>query len=377
MNSALGNKAGLKPEEFKERNGYGMKQPDVERQVKMGSEDGCKSYGFNNNHNPDLPAQLWFQDSDEGLVLFVVFYTQACRWSRCLGCNLPSISSLHHIDYESLTRQIDNLFLDPAVVLKKQAIRKVIISNNGSVLDEATFSSTALMYLMARLNMNLPELAVVCLETRPEYVDLAELEFIARALREGSTATDLELAIGFEAMDDRIRNEFFKKGLDRAVFERLISDVSSYGFRIKTYFMQKPVPGITDREAIEDIWLAIDYLAEMSTRNGVRINMHLNPTYVAGGTHLESSFQRGEYRPPCLKDLAKAALHAKDKSVSLYLGLYDEGLGGSRGAVLSERVKSPWSWNWNGSIKAAIFGYWKDWRSLEMSVRKPGVGSGW
>lgn len=50
--------------------------------------------------------------------------------------------------------------------------RKVIVSNNGSVLDEATFPSSALIYLIARLNLHFPNLTVLCLETGVEYVDI-------------------------------------------------------------------------------------------------------------------------------------------------------------------------------------------------------------
>ena len=292
----------------------------------MGSEEGGKTYQFNGEHNPNQPAQMWFQESDEGLILFVVFYTQACRWSRCLGCNLPSLCALDHVDYKSIVNQIDHLFADPEVTARKGEIRKLIVSNNGSVLDEATFSSTALMYLMARINLNLPNLNALCLETRPEYVDLPELEFLARSLNEGDTPTKMELAVGFEAFDDRIRNDVFHKGLDLEVFERFINDVARYEYRVKTYFMQKPVPHMTDQQAVADIHRAIDYLAGMSERYGVKINMHLNPTYAARGTFLAESFQKGEYSPPRLLDVARAALHAQDKPLSIFLGLFDEGL---------------------------------------------------
>ena len=67
-------------------------------------------------------------------------------------------------------------------------IRKVIVSNNGSVLDRETFSSTALMYLLAQLNIHLPNLAVLSIETRPEYVEIAELDFMARAIAEVTDA---------------------------------------------------------------------------------------------------------------------------------------------------------------------------------------------
>ena len=303
-----------------------MVQPDVQKQILLGSEDGGKTYKFDQNHDSARPAQMWFQESDEGLILFVVFYTQACRWSRCLGCNLPSLSSLDPVSYRELICQVDHLFADPEVSSRAAGIKKMIVSNNGSVLDEATFSSTALIYLLAQINMNLPALETLCLETRPEYADLVELEFMSRALQEGETPTQLELAIGFEAFDDRIRNDVFNKGMDLSLFNKFISDVARYGFRVKAYFMQKPVPGLSDEAAVEDIRQAIDFLDEVSKRRQVEINMHLNPTYVARGTFLEQSFSNGEYRPPRLLDVARAALHAQGKSVSVFLGLYDEGL---------------------------------------------------
>ena len=135
--------------------------------IKIGADKGNKRYGYDSEHDSGVPADYWFQQSQEGLILFVVFYTQACRWNRCLGCNLPSKMSLSHVDYKAIIGQIDHLFCNPEVVSRAGEIRKLIVSNNGSVLDEATFSSTALMYLLAKVNLTLPNLEVLNLETRP------------------------------------------------------------------------------------------------------------------------------------------------------------------------------------------------------------------
>ena len=312
------------------------KTPNVANQILMGSKKSGKTYTFSDDHHPEKPAQIWFQESEEGLVLFVVFYTQACRWSRCLGCNLPSISCLNHIDYKALVNQIDHLFSMPEVVKKREKIKKLIVSNNGSILDEVTFSSSALMYLMVRANMLLPNLSVVCLETRPEFVDLAELEFLARALEEGDTPTRLEIAIGFEAFDSKVRNEVFNKGLELSVFERFVRDMAEYDFRIKTYFMQKPVPDMSDEEGVTDIGQAVGYLSEMARDHNVSINMHLNPTYVARGTRLVESFNQGRYAPPRLIDVARAALHGDGTPISIFIGLYDEGLAVPGGSFIRE-----------------------------------------
>ncbi len=285
-----------------------------------------KFYSFHEDHNPRLPADHWFQQPQEGLTLFLVFYTRACRWARCLGCNLSSTESQFEVPFNDIMKQVDHVFdflLSPG---QKENLKKIILSNNGSVLDEATYSTTALLYFVARMNMNCPNISVLTLETRPEYVDMTELEVLHRALQEGKTPTNLELAIGFEAFDDKIRNDHFRKGLNIETFESMVEKIAKYGFKLKCYFMLKPVPGLSEEQAIADIVKGIEYLDSLSQKYAIEINMHLNPTYVARGTVLETEFNRGNYQPPKLESVQQAVLAAEQKRISLYVGLNDEGL---------------------------------------------------
>lgn len=302
--------------------------------IEKGSRKAGKTYDFNEGHDHASPWKMWFQESDEGLILFVVFYSQACRWSQCLGCNLPSKMSQEHVAYKELIHQIDHVFCNPQVVHKKEEITKVIVSNNGSILDQDTFSSTALMYLLVQLNLHFPRLRVLSLETRAEYVEVAELEFLSRALAESDGDSTLEIAIGFEAFDDHIRNDVFFKGLTLKRLEQLVEDMAPYGFHLKCYFMQKPIPGMTESEAIADIHDAIDYLGFLSDKFKVPINMHLNPTYVATGTKLEEAFLEGQFTPPFLRNVARAALQARNTPISIFIGLNDEGLAAEGGSFI-------------------------------------------
>jgi radical SAM enzyme (TIGR01210 family) len=317
-----------------------MTQKNIVQQIKKGSQEGGKTYDFDEEHDSTQPAQMWFQESSDGLTLFVVFYSQACRWSRCLGCNLPSKSSQYHVDYKDIIAQIDHVFNLPEVIGKKEQIKKLIISNNGSILDQETFSSTALLYLLARINLNFSNLSVLTLETRPEFVEIEELEFLSRSLAEGDTSTTLELGVGFEAYDQTIRNEVFNKGLTLEVFESFIAKVAPYNYRVKCYFMQKPIPNFSDEEAVHDITKAIDYLNNISNRYGVKINMHLNPTYAAYGTPLEKYYYEGSFIPPTLHDVAHAVYHARKTSLTLYVGLYDEGLAVEGGSFIRKGDES-------------------------------------
>ena len=307
---------------------------DLARTIARATADAGKDYAFAQDHDRHRPAQVWFQTAPEGLVLFLVFYTQACRWSRCLGCNLPSLCCGQHVDYKALMAQVDHVFAQPEIKQTSAEIRKVIISNNGSVLDQETFSSTALVYLLACMNLHLPNVAVVSLETRPEYVEVEELEFLARVLAEGETVTQLELAVGMEAYDEHIRNDVFGKGLALQTLETLAALLGKHGFAIKVYYMQKPVPGLSDEAAVADVQRGIDYLADLGRRYQVPVNLHLNPTYAASGTPLAAALARGEFSPPYLRDVARAVVHARGSGLTVFVGLYDEGLAVDGGSFL-------------------------------------------
>ncbi len=84
--------------------------------------------------------------------------------------------------------------------------------------------------------------------------------------------------------------------------------------------MLKPVPGITEEEAIEDIHLGINYLSELSCKHGINVNMHLNPTYVSYGTELETEFRKGNYQPPYLESARKLCWEQKTKIFQFMLG---------------------------------------------------------
>lgn len=203
--------------------------------------------------------------------------------------------------------------------------KKVIVSNNGSVLDEVTFSSTALTYFIFILGHHLPNTKILSIETRPEYADLKELDFLAH-LRKETFLENIELTIGVEAWSDYTRNTVFGKGLPLVNIERFIQRVAGYNFLIKTYFMLKPIAGMTDDEAIADIHCAIKWLDTMARMHQAKINLHLNPTYVSRGTKLEHQFLDGQYEPPHLEDVIEAVRPGYDKSISIFVGLSDEGL---------------------------------------------------
>jgi len=233
--------------------------------------------------------------------------------------------------------QVKYLFNHHEIKTRAQKIRKVIVSNQGSVLDQKTFSSAALVYFIAMCNKHLPNMAVLSFESRAEYVDDAELEFVRRAVDEGQTPTTFEVAVGFEAFDNQIRERVFLKGLPLNQFERLVARLAKHGFHTKCYFMFKPVPGMTEEEAVADIQAAIDYLSRIQDRiPGAVISMHLNPTFAASGTPLETALKDGSFTPPRLVNVVKAVQYGEGRGITIFVGLDDEGLACKGGSFIRE-----------------------------------------
>ncbi len=312
---------------------------DLLESVEAGAERGEKTYDYDGVHSLREPVEYFFQESYEGVILFIIFRTPPCRHSACTFCPLPQSSTLRHVEFWEYCEQIDAVFRDPVVKVRAHEIVKVIVSNQGSILDEETFPTLALSYLVIKLERRIPNLKTLCLETRPEYVDDIELEMLKRAMQEIDTDTNIEIAIGLEAFDDHLRNDILKKGLvlngtGAHTLESLARRCGEKGFKLKCYFMQKPWHTLTDAQAIEDVKEAIDYLDELARLYGVEINMHLNPTFAAKGTKLVDTFADGRFVPPQLRDVAKAAQHAEGKSITLFLGLNDEGMAVPGGSFL-------------------------------------------
>lgn len=307
-----------------------------------GMQEAGKAMELDDVKSLHEPVDFWFQESYEGRILFPVFKTPPCRHGKCAFCGLTETSTTRQMELDHFGDQIDFIFRNRQVQAQASEIAKVILSNQGSMLDEDTFPNLALFHLFYKMARRLQNLKIVCLESRPEYVDDIELEMLRRILREVRQDIQLEIAIGYEAHDDHLRQECLKKGLvlrgDRPnSLEHLCQRMAEHGFLLKCYFMQKPWPGMTDEQAIEDVQGGIAFLDEMAKKYGVQVSMHLNPTFAAEGTMLADAFREGQFVPPRLVDVARATLFAREMQVPIFLGLNDEGLAVPGGSFLREK----------------------------------------
>ena len=141
---------------------------------------------------------------------------------------------------------------------------------------------------------------------------------------------------------EEVGGSMIERVVGRAVksFERFVARIAPYRYHLKCYFMQKPVPEMSDDAAIRDIQRGIDYLATLARKHAIPINIHLNPTYVGGGTRLETAFREGRYVPPRVVDVAAAVRHARGQPLSVFIGLHTEGLAVEGGSPIRPEDKA-------------------------------------
>jgi len=284
----------------------------------------------------EQPILFWFYNSVIGRSLFLVLYTPRCRYKTqkggCSGCNLPTVSSTSKkLNTQDVLSQIDNTFEANLSVGEKDSIQELMLSNNGSILDPKTMDTESLKYAVIKAVEELPNLKKIIFETRiDDYTNIKQLKIIQEMLKEHSIDIMLEIAIGFEIFNDKLRNGYYKKGLKISILEEKMILLSALDISLKVYMMYKPVPNslMSVDEAIFDLNAAVKYFSTFVESHKLNINLHISPTYLATGTPLYKAYKENKYTPPSNKDIERMynSLDLKE-NLSYYISMNDEGLG--------------------------------------------------
>ncbi len=205
-----------------------------------------------------------------------------------------------------------------------------MLSNNGSILDDKTISIESLSYCVQQAVINLPRLKKIIFETRiDDYTNIHQLQVLEQLVKNFNLSIALELAIGFEIFDDYLRNDYYRKGLEKKVLEDKIQVLSQYNVSLKVYMMFKAVPDefMNLESAIQDLNNASEYFSKLSEQYNVKINLHISPTYLAPGTQLYKDYKNKKYSPPSINDIDTMfhSLTVK-KNLSYYISMNNEGL---------------------------------------------------
>lgn len=231
--------------------------------------------------------------------------SQGCNWARSGGCTM--------CDYGGFEGNIpDALLVRQATELISQwpSETEINLSSLGSFFDDKELSASARKGIL-NVVANTPSIKLLGVESRAADVTLEKIKQAKSIL--GSRF--FEVGMGFESVNDFVRNVCINKGLSCKTFERAVEIIREAGAYPVGHVLFK-APFLTEEEAIDDAQATIEYLNALGMRRIVLMACNVKPGTLVGELH-----RLGLYRPPWLWSILRTAL-AVSKSARSKLLIY-------------------------------------------------------
>jgi radical SAM enzyme (TIGR01210 family) len=181
--------------------------------------------------------------------------------------------------------------------------------NNGSFLNDNEIPSKARREMLKMINTN-PDIKMLVLETRPEFVTEEKVKEIKRLIPNKR----IELAIGLEIKDDFYRTICINKGFSLRQFDLAASIITKH-VNLRTYVFLKPLL-LTEKESIEQAIETIEYaFAKGAT------TVSLEACTIQDYTLTKYLYDRGLYSTPWLWSIVEVVKRVKTPG-KLIVGLF-------------------------------------------------------
>jgi radical SAM enzyme (TIGR01210 family) len=172
----------------------------------------------------------------------------------------------------------------------------VCIYNEGNMFFDGELPAEALSAMLGIIREYGVAKSVI-LESRTEYITSKTLEPIRKAI---GPSIEIEVGIGFESVNDFIRNIILQKATSLRSYERSVRVLREHGFKSLAYVLVKP-PFLTEAQALTDTVETGKYAFEI----GVDV-ISLEPTGVEPYTIVQALYDWGEFTPPSLWTVLEA-----------------------------------------------------------------------
>jgi len=172
------------------------------------------------------------------LRLVVTLYAPGCGYARgrhggCTFCGFWDMTAQGEpVAADDLVRQFETALARTAI--HRDRLVAVDLYNSGSFLTPAEIPGEAQRALL-ELAAALPAVEMVMVESRPEHI-LTSAPRLGD-LRDLLVKADLEIGIGLETADDRIRLDALRKGFSLADFEAACQVLADAGCPLRAYVL--------------------------------------------------------------------------------------------------------------------------------------------
>jgi radical SAM enzyme (TIGR01210 family) len=172
----------------------------------------------------------------------------------------------------------------------------------------------------------------VLVESRYQYITEQKLSDAKAYLRHNQI---LEFALGYESVNEEIRNKLLNKGVAEEHLDETLRMCQRTGLAFVAYVLIKPHT-LSEREGILEASRTAIHVLKKGLEAGVNTRIALEPVFVTHGKEVERYFREGRYNPPKLWSvidvlrLTIEGMAADFKKGSLFVGLSDEYLSDDR-----------------------------------------------
>lgn len=245
--------------------------------------------------DPTRPAAKWVTTTrigdGIGSALSTVLGTIGCSHARgeaggCTMCSYLLDGSSKNPTAEELVQQFSNAITQLEGLESPLSVK---IYTSGSFFDEEEVPATARSKILRMLSDD-ERISEVVLESRPEYVSKGILSEVAEQLDHCA----VEIGVGLESSNDRVRSLCVNKGFDFDEFKDSVEKAREQGIGVRAYVLMKP-PFLTEMDAILDARNTIADALDVGVTT-----ISINPVNVQKNTLVEVLWKKHRYRPPWL-----------------------------------------------------------------------------
>jgi hypothetical protein len=232
-----------------------------------------------------------FQERKTSKHLILLLPGNGCEWAKKTGgCTMCALSQkCQEIGKNFSGNDLVSLCKIAIDLNRKKHPINLTIYNGGSFLNNREIPEETQLKI-CRIVEKDPSIKKLFIESRVEFIDEQKIKSLKKELKNKT----LIIGIGLEAQDDKIRNTFIRKGLNKKDYEEKIKLLKENGVKIISYVFLKPIY-LSEKEAIEEAIKTIDYAFKAGTDE-----VALEIAFIQEGTVMEKLFKENKYKPPWL-----------------------------------------------------------------------------
>lgn len=184
---------------------------------------------------------------------------------------------------------IIELFREAEVMTQSQQPQKIAIYNGGSFLNDEEISHKVQSEICIKISLH-PTIETLMVESRPEFVTEQKIAYLISLLGKKR----LQVGIGLECENDKVRTRCIHKGFLKVDYERAAKVLKDNGAELFTYIFIKPLY-LSEKGAIEEAIKSVKYAFEVGSKE-----VSLSCAFIQEGTRMEEEYEKGNFHPPWL-----------------------------------------------------------------------------